>query len=102
MPRFCTCDGVCRGKEGLGAGWVCVKESPVAPLHREMDKFDIGKEFSAGFVAALTPQPIDPVASMHWQAGYAAGCSLRTEKGARLNSYLETIGVEKMHTAKPA
>lgn len=28
MPHLCTCDGVCRGAEGLGEGWVCVKTLP--------------------------------------------------------------------------
>lgn len=65
-----------------------------------MSKYDIAKEFSAGFCAALTPEPWCESNSQHWRAGYNAGYGIRKEKNERLNKYLASIGVETMGVVK--
>lgn len=60
------------------------------------NKYDIASEWSAGFTAALKPEPISSHASGHWKAGFSAGYELRSEKRKLLNTYLETIGAEPM------
>jgi hypothetical protein len=56
------------------------------------ERYEIAKEFSAGFAAALIPSGIDPAKPSHWHAGYSAGYGLRTEKNRLLNEYLVSIG----------
>lgn len=59
-----------------------------------MKRYDIMKDWSAGYVAALTPLPIDAEKSNHWHAGYTAGYHARKQRGEALDKYLVSIGLE--------
>lgn len=59
-------------------------------------KYDVAKEFSAGFCAAILPEAVDHSKSTHWHAGYAAGYSFRQNKNHALNEYLVELGYQPM------
>lgn len=59
-------------------------------------KYDVAREFSAGFAAALLTQVRSLSESDHWLSGYDAGYSFRKDKNKRLNEYLVSIGHEPM------
>ncbi len=65
-------------------------------------KYDIAREFSAGFCAALLPAPRSLSESDHWLSGYDAGYGLRGTKNEKLNGYLRSIGCEAMAIVRPA
>lgn len=65
-----------------------------------MNKYDIAKEFYAGFLAALMPLGCDDTKPAHWQAGYLAGYRIRAERSRVLNEYLASIGQEPMGIIK--
>lgn len=65
-------------------------------------KFDVGKEWSAGFVASLLPAPRSLSESDHWLAGYDTGYGLRRQKSELLNKYLVSIGHEPMGVVRLA
>jgi hypothetical protein len=61
-------------------------------------KFDIGKEFTAGFTAGMfLLSPLDTTKSDHWQSGWNVGYGHRKIKNDALNEYLKSIGQEPMH-----
>lgn len=66
------------------------------------NRFDIMKQFSEGFAAALTPRPRSLSESDHWIAGWDAGYGLRKAKHKRLDSYLVSIGQEPQLVIKLA
>lgn len=58
-------------------------------------KYDICKQFSAGFAAALdlsATRSVISTGSAHWEAGYRAGYAMRPEKNFKLDAYLVSIG----------
>lgn len=59
-------------------------------------KYDIAKQWSAGFAAALLPSARSLSESDHWLSGYDAGYGLRGTKNEKLNGYLRSIGQEPM------
>ena len=59
-------------------------------------KYDIAKEYSAGFSAGLLPASRDDRKSDHWYHGYDDAYRSRCIKHALLNEYLRSIGVEQM------
>jgi hypothetical protein len=61
-------------------------------------KYEIGKEWSNGFSAAIQPSAIDETASSHWMAGYTAGYEMRKIKNEKLNEYLVSIRSDPMFT----
>lgn len=61
-------------------------------------KYDIAKQFSAGFAAALIPQGRNLSESDHWLSGWDAGYGMRAAKSEQLNLYLVSIGHEPMGT----
>jgi hypothetical protein len=63
-------------------------------------KYDVAKEFSRGFCAALLPCPRERSNTNHWLAGYDSGYSLRSEKNKQMNDYLVSIGREPMAVLK--
>jgi hypothetical protein len=63
-------------------------------------KYQIGKEFTAGFVAAIAVQSRSLTESDHWLSGWDSGYALRAERNKRLNEYLVHIGHEPMAVVK--
>ena len=63
-------------------------------MGREMKRYDIMKDWSAGYVAALLPLAIDSEKSDHWHAGYTSGYHARKHRGESLDKYLVSIGLE--------
>lgn len=63
-------------------------------------KYDVAKEYSAGFAASLLPSTRSLSESDHWLAGWDAGYALRTAKNERLNQYLKRNGHEQMATVR--
>lgn len=63
-----------------------------------MSKYEIAKQYSAGYVAGLTPLGFDESKGPHWLAGYTAGYDARAEKNRQLNEYLVSIGEEPIRT----
>jgi hypothetical protein len=60
-------------------------------------KYDIGKQWTQGLLAGLTPSPYVETESAHWKAGYDFGYKSRKEwKHNALNEYLVSIGQEPM------
>lgn len=60
------------------------------------NKYDVAKQFSAGYAACLTPLPRSLLESDHWIAGWDAGYSARRVKNDKLNEYLVSVGHEPM------
>ena len=65
-------------------------------------KYDIARQFTKGFVAALTPDARSLSESDHWLAGYDAGYGLRAQKNELLNEYLVGIGYKPLDVIRPA
>jgi len=60
-------------------------------------KYDVGKEWTAGLLAGLSPLSKEKSDSLHWKAGYDFGYKSRKEwKHEALNAYLVSIGHEPM------
>ncbi len=59
-----------------------------------MTRFEVMKEWTAGFVAGIAPSGCDPTKGEHWQAGYLDGYKMRAAKGAALDQYLISTGRE--------
>lgn len=59
-----------------------------------MKRYDVMKQWSEGFVAALRPEFIDESKGEHWMAGYTAGYKLRGAKSQMLDEYLVRTGRE--------
>lgn len=57
-----------------------------------MTRFELMQRWSDGFVAALTPLPIDESRGEIWLAGYTAGYKMRAEKNRLLDEYLVSTG----------
>lgn len=68
-------------------------------------KYDIAKQFTAGFVAAIAMTEARSLSeSDHWIVGWDAGYLYRGEKTTLLNEYLVSIGrdpIRKVHLAEP-
>lgn len=60
------------------------------------DKYEVAKEFIAGFAAAVQVEPCSPDKSDHWHAGWDAGYRFRSATHSPLNEYLVSIGCEPM------
>lgn len=65
-----------------------------------MRKYDIAKQFSEGFCAALRPEPRGENKPKHWLAGWDAGYGVKSEKNRLLNEYLVSIGSEPMRMVR--
>lgn len=76
-----------------------VKPTPMSKKPRG-DKFEISKEFSTGFAAALIPSPRLLSESDHWLSGWDAGYAFRAAKNEAMNKYLVSIGYEPWGTLK--
>jgi hypothetical protein len=61
-----------------------------------LSRYEIAKEFTAGYVAALIPATKELTESNHWLAGYDAGYRAREAKNAAINEYLGSIGLKPM------
>ena len=72
------------------------KSSP--PSDTRPNKFDVAKQWTAGYIVGLTPGAYEQNQSPHWQAGWNAGYASRAHKNIDLNKYLASIGCETMHT----
>lgn len=57
-------------------------------------KYDICKQFGAGYGACLAPLPRSLSESDHWLAGWDAGYAARKVKNEQLDRYLISIGHE--------
>ena len=60
-------------------------------------KYDICKQYSAGFAAALAldaSRVLFSNGNPHYEAGYKAGYATRPEKNTKLDAYLVSIGHE--------
>lgn len=83
----------------------CIKvvtenEARVQPKDESQAKYEskyvIAKQFTDGYLAALTPAAIDEKQGGHWMAGFEAGYRKRLEKTLAMNEYLVSIGVDPM------
>lgn len=59
-------------------------------------KYDVAREWYAGFGAVLTSKSRDANASDHWLAGWDAGYKVRADSRELFNAYLDSIGMERM------
>jgi hypothetical protein len=64
--------------------------------------YQIPREWSDGFVAAIAVRPRLGAASEHWLAGYDVGYGFRKQKNERLNEYLVSIGEHPMGVVRLA
>jgi hypothetical protein len=65
-------------------------------------KYDVAKEFSAGFVASLKPSARLLSESDHWLAGWDAGYAFRDSKNSLMDEYLVSIGLGRMGVVRAA
>jgi hypothetical protein len=63
-------------------------DSPACSSHL----YTIADEFSAGFCAAIRPEPRRLTESDHWIAGWDAGYVVRKARTDALNAYLVSLG----------
>lgn len=67
-----------------------------------MRGYEVHRQFSEGFAAAVLPRPREPDKGPHWLAGYDAGYAYRAAKNEKLNEYLISIGKPPQLILRPA
>lgn len=56
--------------------------------------YEIHREFTRGYVAAINVDPRQLSESDHWLAGWDAGYAARKQKNEALDAYLVSIGMK--------